>query len=160
MVRPITDPLRTARLVPHLPFVQSAHGRICPQCLVFLLGTEDIISSIHFFFKKNNFVLFIYSLAVLGLRCCVDSSLVEVRGLLIAERCKGGFLLLQSMGSRGTSQVALVVKNLPGSAGNIRDVGSIPGSGRSPEGGHSNPLRYSCRRIPWTEEPDGIQSMG
>ena len=37
-----------------------------------------------------------------------------------------------------------MVKNLPANAGDLRDVGSIPGSGRSPEGGHGNPLRYSC----------------
>ena len=35
-------------------------------------------------------------------------------------------------------------KNLPASGGDIRDVGSIPGSGRSPEGGQSNPLQNSC----------------
>ena len=40
----------------------------------------------------------------------------------------------------GASQVALVVKNLPVNAGDIRHAGSIPGSGRSPEGGHGNPL--------------------
>ena len=38
----------------------------------------------------------------------------------------------------------LVVKNLPADAGDIKDVGSIPGSGRSPRGGHGNPLQYSC----------------
>ena len=37
-------------------------------------------------------------------------------------------------------QVALVVKNLPPKAGDVRDAGSIPGSGRSSEGGHGNPL--------------------
>ena len=37
-----------------------------------------------------------------------------------------------------------VVKTLPANAGDIRDVGSIPGSGRSPRGGHGNPLQYSC----------------
>ena len=42
------------------------------------------------------------------------------------------------------SQVALVVKNLPANAGDIRDVGSIPGSGRSPGEGHGNPRQYSC----------------
>ena len=42
------------------------------------------------------------------------------------------------------SQVALVVKNLPANAGDIRDVGLIPGSGRSRGGGHGNPLQYSC----------------
>ena len=43
-----------------------------------------------------------------------------------------------------TSQVVLVVKNPPVSAGVIRDTGSIPGSGRSPAGGDGNPLQYSC----------------
>ena len=37
-----------------------------------------------------------------------------------------------------------MVKNLPPNAGDIRDVGSIPGLGRSPGGGHGNPLQYSC----------------
>ena len=37
-----------------------------------------------------------------------------------------------------------MVKNLPANAGNIRDVGSVPGSGRSPGGGHGNLLPYSC----------------
>ena len=39
--------------------------------------------------------------------------------------------------------VALVVKNPPATAENETDAGSIPGSGRSPGGGHSNPLQYS-----------------
>ena len=44
----------------------------------------------------------------------------------------------------GASQVALVVKNPPANAGDIRDVGSIPGSGRSPGGGRNdNPPQYS-----------------
>ena len=42
------------------------------------------------------------------------------------------------------TQVALVVKNPPANAGDIRDTGSIPGWGRSPGGGHGNPLQYSC----------------
>ena len=41
------------------------------------------------------------------------------------------------------------VKNLPANAGNVRDVGSIPGSGRSPGGGHGkNTLQYSCVENP------------
>ena len=40
--------------------------------------------------------------------------------------------------------MALVVKNLPASAGGIRDVGSIPGLGRFPGGGLGNPLQYFC----------------
>jgi len=45
-------------------------------------------------------------------------------------------------------QVVLVVKNLPASTGAIRDMGSIPGSGRSPAGGHGNALQYSCLENP------------
>ena len=41
-----------------------------------------------------------------------------------------------------------MVKNLPANAGDAKDVGLIPGSGRSPEGGHSNPLQYSCLENP------------
>ena len=42
----------------------------------------------------------------------------------------------------------LAVKNPPANAGDIRDVGFTPGSGRSPGGGHSNPLQYSCLKKP------------
>ena len=41
-------------------------------------------------------------------------------------------------------QVALAVKNPPANAGDVRDSGLIPGSGRSPGGGHCKPLQYSC----------------
>ena len=44
--------------------------------------------------------------------------------------------------------MALVVKNLSANAGDVRDVGSNPGLGRSPGGGHSNPLQYSCLENP------------
>ena len=46
------------------------------------------------------------------------------------------------------SQVALVVKNPSANAGDMRDMGLIPGSGRSPEEGHGNPLQYSCLENP------------
>ena len=46
------------------------------------------------------------------------------------------------------SQVALVVKNLPANAEDVRDEASIPGSGISPGGGHGNPLQYSCLENP------------
>ena len=42
------------------------------------------------------------------------------------------------------SQVPLVVKNLPANAGDERDMGLNPGSGRSPGVGNGNPLQYSC----------------
>ena len=56
-------------------------------------------------------------------------------------------------------QAMLVVKNPPANAANVRDPGLIPGSGRSPGGGHSNPLWYAWR-IPLTEEPDKLQFIG
>ena len=40
--------------------------------------------------------------------------------------------------------MALVVKDLPDNAGDIRDLGLIPGSGKFPGGGNGNPLQYSC----------------
>ena len=51
-------------------------------------------------------------------------------------------------GSLSASQVALIVKNPPANAGDVRDSGLIPGSGRSPGGGHGNPLQYSCLENP------------
>ena len=45
---------------------------------------------------------------------------------------------------------------LPASAGDIRDLGSIPGSGRSPGGRHGNPLQCSCLENPMEEEPGGL----
>ena len=53
-----------------------------------------------------------------------------------------------------------MVKNLHANAGDTRDMGSIPGLGRSPGKGNGNPLQYSCLEMPWTEEPGGLQSMG
>ena len=41
-----------------------------------------------------------------------------------------------------------MVKNPPANAGDVRDAGSIPGSGKSPGGGHGNPLQYSCLENP------------
>ena len=57
------------------------------------------------------------------------------------------------------SQVLLVVKNLPANARDSRDAGSIPASGRSPWVGNGNLFSILAWIIPWTEEPDGLQSM-
>ena len=46
----------------------------------------------------------------------------------------------------------LVIKNLPASAGDTKDVGSIPGLGRSPGAGNGNPLQYSCLGTPMDKE--------
>ena len=57
-----------------------------------------------------------------------------------------------------------MVKNLPASAGDIRDLGLIPGSGRFPRGGHGSPLRYSCLESPhgqrnWQATVHGIAEL-
>ena len=48
--------------------------------------------------------------------------------------------------------MAIVVKNSSANAGDVKDLGSIPGSGRSPGGGNSNPLQYSCLENPLDRE--------
>ena len=58
------------------------------------------------------------------------------------------------------SQLALVVKNPPASAGDTREECSIPGSGRSPWVGNGNPLQYPCLENSWAEEPGGLQFIG
>jgi len=59
---------------------------------------------------------------------------------------------VNSLGCTWASQVALVVKNPPANAGVSRDVGLIPGSGRSPGVGNGNPLQYSCLGNPKDRE--------
>ena len=51
-----------------------------------------------------------------------------------------------------------VEKNPPASAGDARDMDSIPGSGRSPGVGYGRKLQYSCLEIPWAEDSGGLQS--
>ena len=53
-----------------------------------------------------------------------------------------------------------MVKNLPANSGESGDVGSIPGSGRSPGEGNGNPLQYSSLENSWAEETGRLQSMG
>ena len=67
-------------------------------------------------------------------RFCPDVARIH----FLWSHCSKSSLLL------GASQVAQWVKNPPASGGDIRDMGLIPGWGRSPGGGHSNPLQYSC----------------
>ena len=56
--------------------------------------------------------------------------------------------------------MALVEKNSLANAGDTRDTGLIPGSGRSPGVGSSNHSSILACKIPWTEEPRGLQSTG
>ena len=53
-----------------------------------------------------------------------------------------------------------MVKNPPAKAGDVRDVVSIPGSRRSLEEGMATHFSILAWRIPWTEEPGGLQSTG
>ena len=57
-------------------------------------------------------------------------------------------------------QVLLVVKNLPANSGDRRDAGSIPGLGRSLKEGMTSHSSVLAWRIPWTEEPCGLQPIG
>ena len=56
--------------------------------------------------------------------------------------------ILKMYTSLRAPQVALVVNNPPASRGDVRDTGSISGLGRSPRGGHGNPLQYFCLENP------------
>ena len=53
-----------------------------------------------------------------------------------------------------------MVKNPSTNAGDARDPGSIPGSGRSPEVGNATHSSILAWKIPWTEEPGRLQCMG
>ena len=58
-----------------------------------------------------------------------------------------------------------MVKNSSANAGDVKDLGSVPGSGRSPGGGSSNPLQYSCLENPmdrgaWRAIVHGVARVG
>ena len=73
--------------------------------------------------------------------------------------------LKDTIGPSATVDTILVTKDPPANAGDIiRDIGSVSGLGRSPRGGHGNPLQYSCLENPihkgaWGYSP-WVQSMG
>ena len=56
--------------------------------------------------------------------------------------------------------VTLVVKNLLANSGDVRDTGLVPGLGRSPGKEHATHSSILVWRIPWTEEPGRLQSIG
>ena len=61
--------------------------------------------------------------------------------------------------------MVLVIKNLAANARDVQDAGLIPGLGRSPGGGHGNPLQYSCLGNPmhrgaWRATVHGSQRVG
>ena len=80
-----------------------------------------------------------------GFLCLTEFSMIKMRSCWLRSTI---YIRVYSSYCTGMSQVALVVENLPASAGALGDAGSAPGSGRSPGGGHSNPLKYSCLENP------------
>ena len=66
----------------------------------------------------------------------------------------------KSSESPGVSQVALVIKNPPANAGDVRDAGSIPGLGIPPGEGNGHPLQYSCLENPIDRGAWGVWSIG
>ena len=60
---------------------------------------------------------------------------------------------------KGRLVAALVVMNPPANAEDLRETGSIPGSGRSPEEGMATHSSILAWRIPWTKEPGGLLTM-
>ena len=82
---------------------------------------------------------------------CVSVCVCECVSVCVSE-CEWGF-----PGGAG-------VKNLPSCAGDARDTGSIPGSGRSPGGGNGSPLQYSCLGNPmnsgaWRAAAQGLTEL-
>ena len=71
---------------------------------------------------------------------------------------------MHKYGIIGTLPGGSVVKNPPANAGDTRDIGLIPGSGRSPGGGYGNPLYYSCLENPmdrraWQATVHGVTEL-
>ena len=70
------------------------------------------------------------------------------------------YLELRKLRERLIFPGVLVVKNPPANAGDLRDIGSIPGSGRSLGEGHSNLLQYACLEKPMDRGAWRLQSLG
>ena len=103
-----------------------------------------------FFMCCNIFMLF-YIIAVM--LCCSDLLYYWYSVYLT-------YWLLQSAVVDGASQMVQLVKNPPAKAGDSRDEVSVPGLGRFPGVGNATQPSILACRIPQTEEPGGLQSMG
>ena len=73
---------------------------------------------------------------------------------------QGTLKSLQENRSKASIPGASVVNNPPTNAEGTGDIVLIPESGRSPGVGNGNPLQYFAWKIPWTEEPGELQSLG
>ena len=92
---------------------------------------------------------------------CLRTLLIVTAGVMIWHGWFCGIWNTACPGSvPGPSQVMLVVKKLPANAGDLRDAASTPGWADSLEEGMAIHFNILACRIPWTEEPGGLQSMG
>ena len=111
-----------------------------------------------FFFFNNNFASF-FPLHE-STQVSFLSSGVRNWGTSFITDCLCSFvhslILSPPFNTNEASQLALMAKNPPASAGDVRDVGSIPGSGRSLEEGMATHTSILAWRIPWTEKPSGL----
>ena len=83
--------------------------------------------------------------------------LINFYSRVVAFLCCDSFYCTANISA---SQVALVVKNPPGNAGDIRDMGLIHSLGRFPGVGNGTHSSILARRIPWIEEPGGLHCIG
>ena len=93
-----------------------------------------------------------------GLKFSIQKTKIMASGPIISWQIEGE--KVEAVTDFRASLVAQIIKNLLANAGDLRDMGSIPGSGRSLEkemATHSSTLAW---RIPWTEEPGRLQSVG
>ena len=96
--------------------------------------------------------------------------LIDIENRLVVDKMGGrlGEGLTGNLGLIGAnwaSQVVPVVKNPPANPGDLKDAGLILRSGKSPAGGHGNPLQYSCLENPadrgsWCATVTGLQRVG
>ena len=86
----------------------------------------------------------------------------DVQGIALFHNSQWGSSSLQTITSYSIQGFPGCIsgKEPPGNAGDLREVGSIPGLGRSPGGRNGNPPQYSCLKNPWREESGGLQSLG
>ena len=94
---------------------------------------------------------------------CIKVALLKWRRERLSQTSKswGSSWLLDLIYKKcWSSQVALVVKNPLANAGDVIDVGLISGWGRCPGEGHATYSSILAWRIPWTEEPGGLWSIG
>ena len=93
-------------------------------------------------------------------RFCFVSISWAVEILLSSDMEKGWQTIKQTSVVKMGSPDVISSKEPTCQAGDSRDAGSAPELRRSPGAGHGNPLQYFAWRIPWTEEPGGLQSIG